>query len=67
MKRAEGYDSLVVVDVELGIWVCCTSCFESDPHKVFAENIVEDTVTKGAILVENFVYNVLRLVSNVAL
>lgn len=67
MKRAEGYDSLVVVDVELGIWVCSTSRFEGDPHKVFAENIVEDTVTKGAILVENFVYNVLRLVSNVAL
>lgn len=67
MKRAEGCDSLVVVDVELGIWVCSTSCFEGDPHKVFAENIVEDTVTKGAILVENLVYNVLRLVSNVAL
>lgn len=67
MKIAEGCDSLVVVDVELCIWVCSTSCFESDLYKVFADDIVEDTVTKGTILVEYFVYNVLRLVSNVAL
>ena len=67
MKRAEGCDSLVVVDVELCIWVCSTSCFESDPHKVFAEDSKEDTVTKGTILVENFVYNVLRVISKVAL
>lgn len=67
MKRAEGCDSLEVVDVELRSWVCSTSCFESDPHKVFSKEIVEDAIAEGAILFENFVYNVLNLISIVAL
>jgi hypothetical protein len=66
MERT-GCHSLVVIDVELGIWVNSTSCFESDPHVVFTDNPLEDTVTKGTILVENFIQNVLGSISNVAL
>jgi hypothetical protein len=66
-KKAEGYDSLVVVDVELCLWVCGTSCFEGDPNKVFTKDIGEDTATKGTILVEDLIHDVLVLISNIAL
>lgn len=44
-KRAKGYNSLVVIDVELCIWVRSTGRFESDADIVFSNYIVEDAVT----------------------
>jgi len=44
-KRAKGYNSLVVIDVELRIWVRSTGRFKSDPDIVFSNYIVEDAVT----------------------
>lgn len=65
IKRAKGYNSLIVIDVELCIWVSSTGCFKSDPYIVFADDIVEDAFTQRAILVEDFVHNILRSINNV--
>jgi hypothetical protein len=58
-RRAQRFNSLVVVDVELRIWVRSTSCFESDPHKVLTNDVVENAVPQRTILIENLVHNVL--------
>lgn len=53
------YHSLVIVDVELCIGVCSASSLESDTHVVLTDDIVEDAVTEGAVLVEDFVQDIL--------
>jgi hypothetical protein len=53
------YHSLVIVDVELCIGVYSASGLESDTHVVLADDIVEDAVTEGAVLVEYFIQDIL--------
>ena len=43
-----------------------TSRLKSDPQKVLSENIVEDAAAQGAIFVEDFIHNILKLISYVA-
>jgi hypothetical protein len=50
---------VVVVDVELRIRVCGTSSFEGNVNKVFAKNSIENTVSPGSIILEDFVNNIL--------
>ena len=52
------WNSLVVVDVQLGVGVGGTSSLESDADKVLTEDTVEDAVAQGTVLVEDLVDNV---------
>lgn len=50
---------VVIVDVQLGIRVGLSRGLESNADEVLAKNTGEDRIAKGAILVEDFVHDVL--------
>ena len=57
--------SLVVIDVELRIGIGCTSSFEGNSDEVLADNPGENTITQGAILVEDFIHDILFSIINI--
>jgi hypothetical protein len=54
-----GCVQIIVVDVELGIWIRRMGCVEGNRDKVLTQHVGEDGAAQRAILVENFVYDVL--------
>ena len=60
-SKGERKNSLVVVDVQLGVGVGSTGGLESDAHVVLTNDLVEVAVTEGAVLVEDFVDDVLKV------
>lgn len=60
-SKGEKKNSLVVVDVQLGVRVRSTGGLESDAHVVLTNDLVEVAVTEGAVLVEDFVDDILKV------
>jgi hypothetical protein len=61
-RGRESYNSLVIVDVQLGIGVDGPGGLEGDAHVVFTDDFVEDAVAQGAVFVEDLVQDVLGYV-----
>ena len=47
-----------VVDVQLGVGVCCASSLESDSDELLAEDVEKDRGAEGAVFVEDLVDDV---------
>lgn len=58
-----GVVKVVVVDVQLCIRVGLACSLEGDPDKVLSEDLREDGLAQGTVLVEHLVDNILRGVS----
>lgn len=51
---------LVIIDVELSLGIDRPGGLKGNADKVLAEDVVEHTLSQGAILVEDLIHHVLR-------
>ena len=59
MQWRERLGLLVLVDIQLGVRVCCPGGFEGNANKVFFQDVVEDGGAETTALVEDFVDDIL--------
>lgn len=51
---------VVIVNVQLRIGISFAGSFESDANEVLAQDVREDRLAQGTVLVEDFVHDVLN-------
>jgi hypothetical protein len=54
---------LVIIDVQLRRGIHRARGLEGNPHKVLAQHAGENAVAEGAVLIEDFIDNVLYIIS----
>ena len=59
MQWRERLGLLVLVDIQLGVRVCCPGGFEGNADKVFFQDVVEDRAAETSVLVEDFIDDIL--------